>query len=492
MLQTRKLTQDERQKISSLLAEMQSRNIVIPDEMKLDKSVTWPRDSDGYFVKVNGRRYTTSNQAAVDFVKSNARFVALISGRGGGKSASGSQKALEKIRQGQSGAVLNPDFENFKISTWPEFREWIPWDMVVPAHRYMRNSYWQPHQPFVLAFINGVRVYCKGLKDPDSARGPNINWLWYDEAGRDLTGEAWQVAVASVRVGKDPQAWITTTPRGRSHWIYSFFVKKDIPEDALELFEKEGMGRTLIDMFYTDIYANQQNLDPGFMASILAAYPAGWLRDQEVFGKFIDEGGNLADRTWFRDKILPAIPDGVTIRKRVLYFDLAATEKKLVAGKKRNDPDETVATLMSWDGTNFYIEKQSGGFFAWDELKEFVVNTVSKGSPSTEVWLEEEPGSGGKNQVAELHNTIRKELPGHPGAKGYRPEGDRVMLANVWFANAKEGNVYLIDGSWIPPFFDQLDEFPEGKHDDKITGISGARMKVAPIRRWKHIDFLHL
>jgi phage terminase large subunit len=261
----RRLTTEERQKVSSMIAELQSRNILIPNELKLDKSVTWPKDSDGYFVKIDGRRYTTSNQAAVDFVKSNARFVALISGRGGGKSASGSQKAIEKIRQGQSGAVLNPDFENFKISTWPEFREWIPWDMVVKKHKYRRHPSWTPTQPFTIAFTNNVTVICKGLKNPDAARGPNINWLWYDEAQRDPDGLSWKIANASVRVGNDPQSWASYTPNGKLHWTYEFFEEREIPEEIIKLFrEIMGEDRDLISVYHGSIDDNKDNLSPDF------------------------------------------------------------------------------------------------------------------------------------------------------------------------------------------------------------------------------------
>ena len=115
--------------------------------------------------------------------------------------------------------------------------------MVIPKHSRRANVGWVPNQPFKLAFINGVEVICKGLKEEGSARGPNINWLWYDEAGRDDTGEAWQTAIASVRVGIDPQAWITTTPKGRDHWIYKFFVLQDIPEDAIKAFEEVAVKR---------------------------------------------------------------------------------------------------------------------------------------------------------------------------------------------------------------------------------------------------------
>ena len=270
-------------------------------------NVKFHTDLHGYFPKLDGGLYSPTDEQDA-FIESLARFVGFFGGRGSGKSAAGAQKAVRKIAQGFNGAVLNPDFENFKLSTWPEFREWIPWENVVPRHKYMMNPEWQPHQPFVLAFNNRVRVVCKGLKDPDSARGPNINWLWYDEPGRDKDGLAWKIAVASVRVGKNPQSWATTTPKGKFHWLYDFFIDQKIPEDALELFEKDESGRNLIEHFSGSIYDNQDNLDPGFMASMLAAYPAGYLRNQEIYGKFVVEGGALGDTRWFAGKVLPDPP----------------------------------------------------------------------------------------------------------------------------------------------------------------------------------------
>jgi hypothetical protein len=70
--------------------------------------------------------------------------------------------------------VLNADFENFKTSTWPEFREWIPWQHVIPQHRYRGEVSWEPQKPFVLVFNNGAKVICKGLRDPNSLE-PNMS-----------------------------------------------------------------------------------------------------------------------------------------------------------------------------------------------------------------------------------------------------------------------------------------------------------------------------
>lgn len=489
-------TQEELQELALLLGELRSRGLELPKDV-LSKKLVWPVDNSGYFTKLDGKFFQPREELE-NFIKSNARFVALVSGRGGGKTAAGAQKALQKIMAGENGAVLNPDFENFKLSTWPEFREWIPWDLVVPVHRHRRNAEWTPNQPFKMVFRNGVFVWCKGLKDPDSARGPNINWLWYDEAGRDRDGLAWQTAVASVRVGNDPQAWITSTPRGRVHWQYKFFEKQDIPQDAIELFEREGGGRELIESFSTSIEENKSNLDIGFYASVLATYPVGWLRDQEVYGKYVDEHGSLGDRSWFNGKVLPEPWE--TVEKRVRFWDLAATEKK-TTGKKSNDPDETVGSKVAsrpfandTKNKEFCVENQIGGCWEWDEIKYNILRTAELDGPFVEIWIEQEPASGGKNQVAELKNTIRDNLGIQYKVDGYPPEGDRVMAANVWFAEAAQGRWYLVQGNWNELFLDQLSGFPDNtEHDDRVTSVSGARLKVAPIiRKWKNIPFLRV
>lgn len=487
----KKLTSSERERIAVLITELDSRGIDT-SHLKVSLHTPFVSDRHGYFSKLDGTLYSPTDEQGA-FVKSDARFVGFFGGRGSGKSAAGAQKAVKKISQGYNGAVLNPDFENFKLSTWPEFREWIPWDNVVDRHRYMENPEWQPHQPFVLAFKNRVRVICKGLKDPDSARGPNINWLWYDEPGRDKDGLAWQIAIASVRVGELPQAWATTTPKGKYHWLYKFFIDQDIPEEALELFAKEESGRELIEAFAGSIYDNQQNLDPGFMASMLAAYPAGYLRDQEIFGKFVTEGGTLGDRTWFNGKIIPYKWE--TVKKRLRYWDLAASEKK-ITGKKKNDPDETVGSLLSWkvedETDHFAIEHQLCGHWEWKDIKTEILRVAETDGPYIPICVEQEPGAGGKNQVAEIELYIHEKLGKSWKIVGHRPEGDKVMRANAWFAEAAEGKFYLVQGNWNDGFLDQLDSFPEDKHDDRVDSVSGARQIIAPFKTWSNIKFLHL
>lgn len=485
----RRLTRDDYKELKILVAELERRGIPIPDELKIATGYkNWPKDFNGYFVRKDGRKYNPTQQQDA-FINDTSRFAGFVGGRGSGKSSSSAQKALRKIEKGESGAVLNPDFENFKISTWPELREWIPWEMVVQKHRYRRHPSWTPTQPFNLAFANGVTVICKGLKNPDAARGPNINWLWYDEAQRDPDGLSWKIANASVRIGIDPQSWASYTPNGKLHWTYEFFEERNIPEEILKVYkEMVGDDRELVSVYHGTIDDNKDNLSPDFYTSMHALYGHGWLKAQELDGMYVDQGGVLGDLAWFNGKVVFKAPDNPSAIVR--YWDLAGSEKK-ISGKKKNDPDETVGTLMSYYKMtdNFYIQHQAHGHWEWSTIKEMILQTAQMDGPYVPIYVEQEPAAGGKNQVAELQLFIRENLPGHT-LRGHRPEGDKIMRANIWFAEAKEGKIYLVQGEWLQGFMDQFASFPEARHDDRVDSVSGARVCVSPIRKWRKIKFL--
>jgi phage terminase large subunit-like protein len=477
-----------------LLQEAQARGIELPPEAKNaladKKKATWPIASNGYFLRDDGKLYDPSPVHS-GFINSKARYVLLYGPRGCGKSGGGGQKALFKIMAGEDGIISNPDFENLKVATWPEFKRWIPWNMVIPSQRHRQSNAWQPTQPFMMAFLNGVKVYIKGGKDSSSSRGPNVNWFWYDEGGRDETGLSWQITNAGVRIGKDPQAWCTMTPKPMEHWAYQFFILQNVSEEAKLGFEKVTKGdRILIEYFHATRADNAKNLSPGFYEEQSINYPSGWLRAQEYDGDFANEGGKIGDRNWFNNKILDVAPEA---KRKVRFWDLGATEKKTA----KDDPDEAVGTLVSKfmkDKEDSYcIEHQIGGCWAWDNLLVAIANTARADGPFIPIVLEEEPGSGGINQVAAISSYLKKfpELASHTviGQRA-RDVGDRVMAANHWFGLAASGKMYLVKGEWNGKFLSQLDGFTQISHDDRITSVSGGMTYIRPFRQWKKMPFL--
>ena len=495
-----------------LLEEAKARGIEVPKEVKEltenKKNKKWPIADNGYFLRDDGVIYEPS-EAQEGFIRSTARNVLFYGPRGSGKSGAGTQKALFKIMQGEPGVIMNPDFENLKISTWPEFKRWIPWDMVYPSQRHRRLDTWEPSKPFRMVFLNGAVVYIKGGREASSTRGPNVNWFWYDEGGRDDSGLAWQLANASVRIGNDPQAWCTETPRPTEHWSYKFFVEQKIPEELKKEFEKAvGHDRILIEWFHGKREDNAAHLDATYYINLALTYPSGHLRAQEFDGEFANEGGKIGDRMWFDKKIIesPFTP----IRRKVRFWDLAATEKKIVGmGRKKefNDPDESVGSLISSfirefeenevlkKDTNWQIEDQVGGFWEWEGLLDAIVRTARKDGPNVPIVLEEEPGSGGKNQVAAVKNHLKKipDLQSHQviGQRA-RDVGDRVMAANHWFALAAQGKMWMLKGKWNEKFLAQLDGFTQIAHDDRVTSVTGGMTYIRPFKAWSRTPFITL
>jgi phage terminase large subunit-like protein len=516
-LSTRKPLTDEEWKLLYLYTkELESRGERVPEQslnlFQDRKKKTWPVDPNGYFVKLNGASYHPSENHK-NFIASTSHFVSAFGPRGCGKSGCGSQKALRKIMAGESGAIMNPDFANFKISTWPEFREWLPWSMVVPSQRHRMRPDWEPHEPFVMVFMNGVKVYCKGLKDEDSARGPNINWLWYDEAARDKTGGPWRIAIPSVRVGKNPQIWATYTPKGSQHWTTKFFVDKEMPDWAKEAFAKIAPeGTILIDSYRLTQEDNKDNLPETYYVSLSAAYPSGWLHAREVEGLVADEGGQIGYSSWFKNKTITVLPERII--KKIRSWDTAASEKKVA----KDDPDESVGSLLikfipkdnpEWleiyrehilEGQekqpHFILENQVSGWWTWEKLLEVIKNTAKYDGYTVPVYVDQDPGGAGKNQVAAVgaafKDTRNPELNTHQVLEvDVRKVGDRVLAANNhWFGVAAEGRMWMAKGSWNDKFLGQLDGFTLVSHDDTITSVTSGMYVLNPAKKWGRLPFV--
>lgn len=493
-----RLTLTEKRELLTALNEMGSRGLEFPDEVKSllrKEELVWPVDSNGYFVRRDGHIFKPYEDQRL-FIDAPQRYSLFRGGRGSGKSGSGAQKALRKIQQGFSGAVINPIFSDFVDSTWQEFKQWIPWDLVIPSHRRMANEGWQPNKGFRVAFENGAFVICKGLKNPESARGPNINWAWYDEGRNDPTGLAWKNLISSVRIGDNPQAWCTTTPVGISHWMYSFFEEQNVGNDVKKLLDELGFNLDdLTSSFHGSIEDNKDNLDPMFYASILSNYPSGYLRDREVYGEYSDAGGKIGDARWFDGKVqLEPLPEQTRILR---YWDLAATEKK----QAKDDPDETVGSLVSkhknLEGGKplFMVQNQVCGRWGADKILDIIANTARKDGPFVKVVVEQEPGASGKITVALVQEYFKR----FPDLSGYTVEGldvkkvgDRVEAANMlWFSVAAEGRMYMIEGIWNKEMLKQLDGFGNPKiHDDRITSITNGMYILNPYRSWATVDFI--
>ena len=130
---------------------------------------------------------------------------------------------------------------------------------------------------------------------------------------------------------------------------------------------------------------------------------------------------------------------------------------------------------------NWYIEHVHRGQWALHDREKQIQTIARVDGRSTEILLEQEPGSGGKDSAA-------ISIQGLAGfvVHADRPTGDKVSRAGPLATQAQAGNVYLVEGDWNEAFIDEADLYPGGPFKDQIDAAAGAfnhlALKPAPVK----------
>ncbi|MDP2662638.1 MAG: phage terminase large subunit [Dehalococcoidia bacterium] len=152
------------------------------------------------------------------FVADPTRHVCVVTGVGGGKTRGGAVKLLRYIAEhpGSWGVVTAPTFPMLRDATLQTIREVWPPELLRGFHPGEMR----------LDVPNGSVVLFRSTDEPDRLRGPNLAFVWMDEAAQSKH-EAFRVLQGRIRQhGYPGQMWLTTTPRGFD-WIWEEFAKEE-------------------------------------------------------------------------------------------------------------------------------------------------------------------------------------------------------------------------------------------------------------------------
>jgi predicted phage terminase large subunit-like protein len=173
--------------------------------------------------------------------------------------------------------------------------------------------------------------------------------------------------------------------------------------------------------------------------------------------------GGFYKREWF--EVVDAAPSDA---KRVRYWDKAATP---------GGGDWTAGVKVARKGGEFWIEHVVRGQWAGPERERVIRQTAEADGRSVAVWIEQEPGSGGKDSsLATIRNLAGFNVRAEPVT------GDKLGRAKPMAAQAYAGNVRIVRGAWVQPFLDELTGFPVGAHDDQVDASSGAFNALCRVR----------
>lgn len=184
-------------------------------------------------------------------------------------------------------------------------------------------------------------------------------------------------------------------------------------------------------------------------------------------------GGQLFAETWFR--FVQALPAGTV--NFVRYWDKAATE---------DGGDYAAGVLMAEHGGHYFVVDVRRGQWSPLERNRIIRATADLDralyGPTVQTWVEQEPGSGGK-ESAQI--SIR-ELAGHV-VRAERATGTKWDRALPVAAQVEAQNVAIVlergaKPEWVRAFIDELVAFPTAQHDDQVDAVSGAFLKLALTR----------
>ena len=257
-----------------------------------------------------------------------------------------------------------------------------------------------------------------------------------------------------------------------------YFVRRDdnliwgdSPEEAIEEVPDAELADVRSFTFVISMVQDNPILmrsNPEYM-SMLRALPLVE-RQRLLLGnwKIRNASGNIYRRGWI--SIVDALP---AIRRTVRYWDRAASK----AEKKTGDPDYTAGVRMSVDADGtFYIEHVANERGTPLQVQQLVRNTASQDGPEVEIGLEQDPGQAG---VVEVDSLIR-DLAGY-SARAYPVRKDKVARAKPGSAQAEAGNIKMLRGEWNDTTLTQMENFPEGKHDDIVDAVSGALLMLTGV-----------
>jgi len=347
-------------------------------------------------------------------------------------------------------------------------------------------------------FKTGATVKFAGLEHPQdrfSYQGSQIPLIMFDELVQFTADQFWYLlsrcrSMSGVKgyiraaTNPDPDSWVRTflewwidadsgIPIKERSGVLRWFVR--LGDELIwgnskgELLRKCGRDcePKSVTFIPASVYDNRILLenDPAYLSNLKALPRID--RERLLSGNWNVRAtaGSYFRREWF--SIVDAPPKEIVRRCR--YWDRAATEKR-----SDNDPDATVSVLLSQDKAGvYYVEHVLKMFASPHTVERSMKRCAQADGPETIVAYMQDPGSAG---VAEAQATARA-LDGS-NVRFATASGDKETRAKPVSAQAEAGNIRIVRGLWNDDFLRELENFPQGRHDDCVDALSGAYEQI--------------
>lgn len=345
----------------------------------------------------------------------------------------------------------------------------LPSGLIPVSHRWLTGRARWSADEHTWHFPSGARLvfgYLDRANDMYRYQGAEFQFIGFDELTQ-FPEEPYRYLFSRLRGPSDPNRPLsavpprmraTANPGGEGHeWVRHRFIAPWLAHQTGELAQLERG-------FHPARIADNPHLDTDDYARSLAQLPPV-LRAQLLHGNWdIRPNGGIFQRDWFHiiggDQVPADLP-------AIRAWDLAATEPRT-----GTDPDYTVGIRVEHDRKTgiFYITNIVRTRGTAGHVEATIRRTAERDGKRVHVYLEQEGGSAGKSLI---HHYRAHVINGYT-VRSERPSGDKVTRAYPVASRAEAGHIYLVNAAWTSTFLDELEAFPQSRHDDQVDALSAA------------------
>ncbi|WP_417277860.1 DNA-packaging protein [Celeribacter sp.] len=303
----------------------------------------------------------------------------IMGGRGAGKTRAGSEwvrSMVEGSRATQRGRAKRVALIG---ETYDQAREVMVFgdSGILACSPPDRRPTWVATRR-TLIWPNGAEATVFSGNDPEALRGPQFDAAWVDELAKwRKPQEAWDMLQFGLRLGDDPRAVVTTTPRNVA-----------ILKSLLE--------RSSTVMTHAPTEANAANLAASFLEEVKTRYAGTRLGRQELDGVLLDEEeGALWSLTRIEASRVQEVPE---LDRIVVAVDPPVTGHKgsdecgivVVGAVTKGDPKDWCAYVLedatvSASSPTVWAEAAINALTTWDADK--IVAEVNQGGDLVETVI---------------------------------------------------------------------------------------------------------
>jgi phage terminase large subunit-like protein len=280
--------------------------------------------------------------------KGNWKILLALAGRGFGKTRMGTEWVRQQIKAGKSEigcvAPTKGDVRAIMVEGPSGLLNVCSKTDKTNRGVFLGFPVWSPTNNTV-TWANGAKARFYSAEDPERLRGPNLQAAWCDElCSWNRMQETWDMLQMTLRIGKNPQIFISTTPKPSKLLIALNERAETEPDKVIRV---SGSS-----------YDNAENIN----LDALKAFEGTRLGRQELYAEILTQA---AGALWTADILKaaydPSITDTVKFAEENLARVIVSVDPAITSNVESDDTGIIVAGV-DINGIGYILEDHTGKF----------------------------------------------------------------------------------------------------------------------------------